>query len=142
MPLTFVWNDGQMRHRRTLPLALAAAAMLALGACAPALTGPQDNPLQEQEAGLPGPRLEAARSAAEEPARTTAVTIWHRMELGRLRQGTYTSNVLEDMVDLPRGVAFFMDSFPGESFELRVTDDAVPDLYWLVTPEGISRHEA
>ncbi|HLR45803.1 MAG TPA: hypothetical protein VK092_01490 [Deinococcales bacterium] len=127
-----------MRRLRTLAAALLLAGPLTLAGCAPSLSAPAAP--QEEQPG--GPLLETARSAAEEPARDTAITIWHRMELGRLEAGSYTSNVLEDLTDLPRGIAFFMDAFPGESFELRVLDDAVPDVYWLVTPAGISRHEA
>lgn len=127
-----------MRRLRTVAAVVMAGGSLLLAACAPAA----GTPVREPAAAHAGPRLEEARGAEEDAARTTAVAIWHRMELGRLQQGGYTSNVLEEMTDLPRGVAFFMDSFPGESFELRVTDDAVPGVWWLVTPDGISRHEA
>src|SRR5690625_63657 len=138
--LTFVWDDGLMRRLRTVAAVVMIGGPLLLAACAPAAGTPAREPAGA--AAHAAPRLEEARSADEDAARTPAVAIWHRMELGRLQQGGYTSNVLEEMTDLPRGVAFFMDSFPGESFELRVTDDAVPGVWWLVTPDGISRHEA
>lgn len=113
---------------KKLNLSLIIAVLLLLGACAPAAVS---NEL-----------FENSHSPAEDNARQTAILIWHRMELGRHQTGSYTSNVLIDLDELPRGVAFRMESFPGESFELRVTDDAVPDVWWLVNPEGVSRHES
>ncbi len=88
-----------------------------------------------------GPDFAVAQSAGEEQALQTAKVIWHRMEAGFLQGGSYTSNVLIDLTDLPRGVAFMMESFPGESFEIRVTDDALPGVYWLVNPAGVTRHD-
>ena len=117
---------------RTAFVALIFVLLAVLAACAPTAQAPMTGE---------GPQFVAARSAAEQPAVETARTIWHRMELGRIETGTYTSNVLIDLTDLPSGVAFLMESFPGESFELRVTDDALPGVYWLVTPSGVTRHE-
>lgn len=118
---------------RTAPLALMFALIAVLAACAPTAQVPATGQ---------GPQFVAALSAAEQPAVETARTIWHRMELGRIETGSYTSNVLVDLSDLPPGVAFLMESFPGESFEMRVTDDALPGIYWLVTPAGVTRHES
>lgn len=117
---------------RTSAMVVITALLVVLAACAPTAQAPAPGQ---------GPQFVAARSAAEQPAVETARTIWHRMELGRLDTGLYTSNVLIDLSDLPPGVAFLMESFPGESFEMRVTDDALPGIYWLVTPAGITRHE-
>lgn len=110
-----------------------ASLLLILAACAPTAQAPAP--------GAAGPQFAQAVSQAEVPAVETARTIWHEMELGRLQTGSYTSNVLIDLTDLPPGVAFMMESFPGESFEMRVTDDALPGIYWLVTPAGVTRHE-
>lgn len=112
---------------KKLKFTLITAALLLLAACAPA--------------AVSGELFAGSQAPAEENARQTAILIWHRMELGRHETGSYTSNVLIELDELPRGVAFRMESFPGESFELRVTDDAVPGVWWLVNPAGVSRHE-
>lgn len=112
---------------KKLKLSLITAVLLLLAACAPSVTA--------------GERFAASESAAEENARQTAIVIWHRMEIGKVQTGSYTSNVLVDLDELPRGVAFIMESFPGESFEMRVTDDFVPGVWWLVNPDGVTRHE-
>ncbi len=112
---------------KKLKLSLIIATLVLLAACAPSVT----------DSG----RFAATQSAAEENARQTAIVIWHRMEIGKVQTGSYTSNVLIDLEDLPRGVAFIMESFPGESFEMRVTDDFVPGVWWLVNPDGVTRHQ-
>ena len=119
---------------KKLKLSLLTGLLLVLAACAPTVSSPPPAPSA-------GPTFAAVASAAEEPARATAVEIRYLMQLGHHQEGSYTSNVLHELDDLPRGVAFRMESFPGESFELRVTDDAVPGVYFLVTPAGVSRHE-
>lgn len=106
-----------------------------LTACAPAIT-----PAGPVPPGG-GPQFAAALSQAEVPATDTATAIFYRMELGRLQTGSYTSNVLVELTDLPPGIAFVMESFPGESFEIRVTDDALPGVWWLVDPTGVTRHD-
>jgi hypothetical protein len=105
------------RQRRSLlaPLLL----LLLLAACAPRAVTPSGN-------------------SAERAAQDTALIIYHRMQLGHLQTGTYTTNVLVD-VDLPRGLRWTIESFPGETYELRVSDDALPGLYWEVTPAGVRR---
>src|SRR5699024_12859192 len=107
-----------MRRLRTLAAALLLAGPLTLAGCAPSLSAPAAP--QEEQPG--GPLLETARSAAEEPARDTAITILHRMKLGRLEAGSCTSNVLEDLTDLHGGIAFFMDASPWEPLEQRVLE--------------------
>ena len=115
--------------KRTTMLA-AALLLLLLAACAPGT--------QQVTAG---PHFAVAYSPAEEAALNTAKAIWHRMEAGKIQTGSYTSNVLVDLVDLPQGVAFRMETFPGESFEMRVTDDALPTIWWIVDPSGVTRHQ-
>lgn len=117
---------------RTVVSGAIASFLLVLAACAPTAQAPAPGN---------GPQFAQAVSQAEEPALQTARAIWHEMELGRLQTGSYTSNVLIELTDLPPGVAFMMESFPGESFEMRVTDDALPGIYWLVNPAGVTRHE-
>jgi hypothetical protein len=94
--------------------------LLVLAACAPSVTAPPVAP------------------AAEAAGLETAQIIYHRMQLGRLENGTYTTNALVD-VDLPRGLRWTVEAFPGESYELRVSDDTLPDIYWKVTPAGVQR---
>ncbi len=114
----------------SIKTAVAAVLLLAvLAACAPGT--------QQVTAG---PQFAVAQSPLEEPGLRTAMAIWHRMEAGKIQTGSYTSNVLIDLVDLPKGVAFRMESFPGESFEMRVTDDSLPGVWWLVNPDGVFRH--
>lgn len=123
--LTLSRHDSGMKK---LSLTITLAALLLLAACAPSASSTE--------------QFATSLSPAEENARQTAIVIWHRMEIGKVQTGSYTSNVLIDLAELPRGVAFIMESFPGESFEMRVTDDAVPGVWWLVSPAGVTRHES
>ncbi len=117
-----------MRIRSGLLILLLIGATLA--ACAPTTVPPVTGPPAETE---PDPR--------EERAVDIASTIFHRMELGNLENGSYSADVLIDL-ELPRGIAWTMVTFPGETFEMRVTDDLLPGTYWLVTPDGIRRMPA
>lgn len=130
-------NALMKRLTGRLPLPALAALVLALAACAPTTATPQQ-PVSPPVTVDPGPTAPA--HPAEAAAADTALTIWHRMELGKLQNGTYSTQVLLD-VDLPRGIAWTTETFPGESFSLRVTDDALPGVYWLVTPAGVERIE-
>jgi hypothetical protein len=60
------------------------------------------------------------------------------MELGRLRTGGYTTNVLVD-VDLPRGRPRHGRGLHGDDYRLRVDSDAVDGVVWLVSPRGVRR---
>jgi hypothetical protein len=108
-------------HRRAGPLAVVAllAALLATG-CMPAAVAES----------LDSPVARAVERAAQEA--------FHRMELGRLATGSYTTNVLVD-VDLPRGSRITLEDFSGADYRLRVDADAVPDAAWIVTPRGVRR---
>jgi hypothetical protein len=117
MRTTATRNLSAPRQRRPLPAPL--LLLLLLAACAPQAVAPSGN-------------------SAERAAQDTALIIYHRMQLGHLQTGTYTTNVLVD-VDLPRGLRWTVESFPGETYELRVSDDALPGLYWEVTPAGVRR---
>ena len=95
-----------------------AAVLLALAACAPA-TASFDTPAAR----------EVERAAQE---------AFHRMELGRLQLGVYTSNVLVDL-DLPRGSRVTVEAFSDDDYTLRFTSDASLEVAWLVTPRGVRR---
>jgi len=103
-------------HVRLLALSLAAVALLA--ACAPA--------------------LEAFNTPAAQEVEKTAWEAFHRMELGRLRLGVYTTNVLVDLVP-PRGTRLTVEAYSDDSYRLRVSSDAAPEVAWLVTPRGVQR---
>jgi hypothetical protein len=99
---------------------VALAALLVLAACAPAATAPVfDTP------------------AARELERV-AQEAYHRMEIGRLRTGVYTTNVLVDL-DLPRGARATVEAFDDDDYRLRIDSDAVPGAAWLVSPRGVRR---
>ncbi len=114
-----------MRNRSGLLMLLLIASILA--ACAPTAVAPE-----------PEPPAQTGADPREERALEIASTIFHRMELGNLENGSYSADVLIDL-ELPRGIAWTMVTFPGETFEMRVTDDLLPETYWLVTPDGIRR---
>jgi hypothetical protein len=110
--------DLHRRHRLAwlLPLALG----LMLSACVPTAVADR----------LAGP-------AAQEVERTAYVA-YHRMELGRLQLGVYTTNVLVD-VELPRGARLTLEAFDDDGYRLRVDSDAVPGVAWYVSPSGVRR---
>ena len=107
------------RHARVLVVLALAVALLASG-CVPAAV-PES---------LDSPIARAVERAAQEA--------YHRMELGRLATGSYTTNVLVD-VDLPRGSRITLEDFTGADYRLRVDADAIPDAAWIVTPRGVRR---
>ena len=100
-------------------MAILFVALLASGCVPTAVDAPLDSPVAV-----------AVERAAQEA--------FHRMELGRLATGSYTTNVLVD-VDLPRGSRITLEDFSGADYRLRVDADALPDVAWLVTPSGVRR---
>jgi hypothetical protein len=108
---------------RTPVHALVVTLLMTLAACAP---------------GLGGVDAEAFESPAALEVERTAQEAYHRMELGRLRLGVYTTNVLVDL-DLPRGARVTVEAFGDDDYRLRFTSDAALDLAWLVTPNGVRR---
>ncbi|MDF1523757.1 MAG: hypothetical protein P1P87_13190, partial [Trueperaceae bacterium] len=109
-----------IRARRTgLPALALALAMLVAG-CVPAAVAE----------AIDTPAAQAVARAAEET--------FHRMELGRLATGVYTTNVLVD-VDLPRGARITVEAFANDDYRLRVEGDQVAGVAWLVTPRGVRR---
>jgi hypothetical protein len=106
-------------HRPLLP-ALALALAMLLAGCVPAAVAET----------LDTPAARAVARAAEET--------FHRMELGRLATGVYTTNVLVD-VDLPRGARITVEAFTDDDYRLRVEGDQVAGVAWIVTPRGVRR---
>ncbi len=102
---------------------IVAMVLLTLVACAPGLGGVDASAFETPAA------LEVERAAKE---------AYHRMELGRLRLGVYTTNVLVDL-DLPRGARVTVEAFGDDDYRLRFTSDAALDLAWIVTPDGVRR---
>ena len=117
-------------------VALCAAALLVIGGCTPGTAA-----IEPAEDGRPPPAQEAAPAfdtpAAREVERAAQVA-FHRMEIGRLRLGVYTTNVLVDL-DLPRGARVTVEAFGDDDYRLRFTSDAALEAAWLVTPRGVER---
>ncbi len=105
------------------------AGLLAVAALLAALLATSCVPATASES-LDSPVARAVERAAQEA--------YHRMELGRLATGSYTTNVLVD-VDLPSGSRITLEDFSGADYRLRVDADAVPDAAWIVTPQGVRR---
>jgi hypothetical protein len=106
---------------RARALLLAAVTLtLTLAACVPATT------------------TEALADPAAQALERTASEAYHRMELGRLRTGSYTTNVLVD-VELPQGARVTLEAFTGDDYRLRVDSDALDGVAWLVSPRGVRR---
>lgn len=108
--------NGIVKRIRIITLVLS---LLVLAACAP----------------------QASRTAVDSPEAAQTDTVariaHHRMEIGLLQTGSYTTNVLVDL-DLPRGVRWTVLEFGADSYLLRFTNDAVPGIVWLVEPSGVS----
>jgi hypothetical protein len=107
------------RHAGVLAAVALAVALLVSGCVPTAVAESLDSPVAR-----------AVERAAQEA--------YHRMELGRLATGSYTTNVLVD-VDLPRGSRITLEDFSGADYRLRVDADALPDTAWIVTPRGVRR---
>jgi outer membrane lipoprotein-sorting protein len=97
-------------------------ALLVLSACAPTSTT------------SPSPAATAEQQALER----TAYIVYHRMAIGYLETGTYTTNVLVD-VALPQGVRWTLLEYPQDrsSYTLRLTSDAVEGQAYRVSPAGV-----
>ena len=70
----------------------------------------------------------------------TAEIAFHRMEIGKLQTGSYTTNVLVDL-DLSSGTRWTLLDYPadGSSYTLQFTSDQVPGAAWRVSPRGVVR---
>ncbi len=69
-----------------------------------------------------------------------AIVAYHRMEIGRLQLGEYTTNVLVDL-ELPQGTRWTLADFNEDSYALRFISENLPEVFWLVTPQGVSREQ-
>ena len=103
---------------RTLLPALALIGLLA--ACAPRANSP------------------AFSSAEGLAVQRVAEVAFHRMEIGRLETGSYTTNVLVDL-NLPQAVRWIVTDFSIDSYTLRFSSDDLAEVAWLVSPRGVQR---
>jgi hypothetical protein len=89
---------------------------------------------------VPQAQAPLAASDAAATVQRTAEIIYHRMAIGYLETGAYTTNVLVD-VQLPEGARWTLADYPqdGSSYALVLTSDQVPGVAWRVTPSGVRR---
>lgn len=110
-----------MRAKRVGPLLVAILLSLLAAACAPrTLPGVDDAVLAELQ--------------------TTAEILYHRMELGYLEAGIYTTNVLVD-APIPEGARWTLQEFAsdGSDYLLVLTSSRVEGVSWQVSPGGVAR---
>jgi len=102
---------------------LLALLLLGLAACAPGAFGPA-----------------AATDPVAVELERTAQVIYHRMELGRLETGVYTTNALID-VQLPEGARWTLQDFAtdGSNYVLVLTSSRLAGTAWRVSPRGATR---
>lgn len=86
--------------------------------------------------GACAPTAAPASGDASSELERTAQLAYHRMEIGYLQTGSYTTNALVDL-ELPRGVRWTLEEFSESSYRLRFTDDENPGEAWLVSPRGV-----
>ena len=115
----------ESRTRPTSRAGLLVAVVILLAAlvgCAPATQAP-----------LPA-------GAAARQLDITALIVYHRMAIGYLETGAYTTNVLVD-VQLPAGARWTLEAYPngGTSYRLRIISTQVPGIAWEVSPDGVRR---
>lgn len=110
-------QPGPQRVRTLLLL----AAIVAVSACAPTT--------------LPG-----VDDAAMAQMQRTADILFHRMEIGFLESGVYTTNVLID-APLPEGARWTLQDFApdGTSYVLVLTSSSLPEVAWNISPRGVRR---
>lgn len=107
-----------------MKLALAALGLLTLlGACVPAFGG------------------EPADEEAVLELRRAAEIVYHRMELGKLELGAYTTTPLVDAA-IPQGAMLTLidyDAEAGSTYELLLTSHALEGVGFRITPRGVAR---
>lgn len=109
-----------MRTFKAGPALLVLTLLLALAACAPRVS----------------PEGGALDSPAAKELEQTANIAYHRMEIGLLQGGEYTTNALIDL-SLPQGVKWTLEEFSSNDYLLRFTSADVPGYAWLVSPRGV-----
>src|SRR5690606_15326993 len=84
--------------------------------------------------------LPGADDAAVQELQTTAEILFHRMELGHLESGIYTTNVLVD-APIPEGARWTLQEFAtdGSDYLLVLTSTRVEGVAWRVSPGGVAR---
>lgn len=112
---------------RTRFLLAPAALAAALAACAPAADTSPATPT-----GAPVTTEDGSALAELE---RTAWEAWHLMQLGFLRNGAYSTNVLVDL-PLPQGVRWTVASFDDDGYALTFTAEDAADAY-RVDPSGV-----
>ena len=105
---------------------LAIVLLTLLAACAPRTQGTSTDP----SAGA------IFQGEAAQETNRLATAAFHRMELGRLESGTYTTNVLINL-DVPQGIRWMLEDLSDDAYTLRFTSSDVPGAAWVVTPEGV-----
>ena len=73
--------------------------------------------------------------AITDPLLRTAWEAWLLMELGRLRSGSYTTDVLLDLA-VPQGIRWTVVSYGPDAYALAVTGDGEPTPL-RVDPDGV-----
>lgn len=104
---------------------------LTLAACAPSTSSTSPT-----SARAPQRRVIIINNPAAEDVREIANIAWHRMQLNFLENGTYSTNVLVDLT-LPQGVRWVLEDFSNRSYRIRFVSSAVPEIFWLITPDGV-----
>ena len=119
--------DARM-HTLRIPL-LASALLMALVSCSP---GTETAATGASPVGVPV----AAEQAEAMPAlERTAWEAWHLMQIGFLRTGVYSTNVLVDL-PLPQGVRWSVVGFEEQGYAIDVTSDDAEGGY-RVDPSGV-----
>lgn len=96
-----------------------------LAACAPGAFG---------SAGRADPVADELQNAAE--------IIYHRMELGRLELGKYTTTPLVDLANLPEGATVTLIEYDverGDFYTISLTSSRLPGAAWRITERGVRR---
>ncbi len=99
-----------------------------LAACAPGAFG---------RAGKADPVADELQNAAE--------IIYHRMELGRLELGKYTTTPLVDLTNLPEGATVTLVEYDverGDFYTILLTSTRLPGEAWRITERGVRRAAA
>lgn len=106
-------------------LTLLAVLVGSLAACAPGAFG---------SAGNVDPVAAELQNAAE--------IIYHRMELGRLELGKYTTTPLVDLTNLPEGATVTLIEYDverGDFYTILLTSSRLPGTSWRITERGVRR---
>ena len=103
--------------------------LVLFSACAPRTAPANESGVEVVE--TPAPESPAAREVQQ-----TAQVAYHRMQIGFLQTGEYTTNALLDL-SLPQGVRWTVETFEADTYQLRFISAEVPDQAWLVTPDGV-----